>query len=176
MLKTWCIQTWWVHLELLENVIIEGLVNESLLTIAKPSAFSQNDNFRRISLTRFEVRSYTTITHRRKCVEAIAGDRGLISFSRTPILKTMHIDPCQESTKGVKQFHSSFRNIQRRRLPAPSPCWKHLIGLSHLKIYWDNILNRRTEPLWSPEIGTLVYKDLQQQQLTKILFKMRKRH
>ena len=28
-----------------------------------------------------------------------------------------------------------------------------------------------TEPLWSPEIVMLVYKDLQQEQLTKILFK-----
>ena len=49
-------------------------------------------------------------------------NQGLISFSRTPILKTIHIDPCQESTKGVKQFHSSFHNIQRKRLPVPSPC------------------------------------------------------
>ena len=74
-------------------------------------------------------------------------NRGQISCSRTPILKTIHIDPCQESTKGVKQFHSSFHNIQRKRLPAPSPCWKHLTGLSHLEIYWDNILNRHWTPL-----------------------------
>ena len=44
-------------------------------------------------------------------------------------------------TEGVKQFHGSFHNTQRKRLPAPSPYWKHIIGLSHLKIYWDNIIN-----------------------------------
>ena len=56
-------------------------------------------------------------------------------------------DPCQESTKGVKQPHSSPHNTQRKRLPVPSPCWKHLIGLSHLKIYWDNIINGHWTPL-----------------------------
>ena len=69
------------------------------------------------------------------------GDRTSEDGARTPILKTIHIDPCQESTKGVKQFHGSFHNTQRKRLPAPSPYWKHKIGLSHLKIYWENIKN-----------------------------------
>ena len=50
------------------------------------------------------------------------GDRTSEDGARTPILKTIHIDPCQESTKGVKQFHGSFHNTQRKRLPAPSPC------------------------------------------------------
>ena len=45
------------------------------------------------------------------------GDRTSEDGARTPILKTIRIDPCQESTKGVKQFHGSFHNTQRKRLP-----------------------------------------------------------
>ena len=50
------------------------------------------------------------------------GDRTSEDGARTAILKTIHIDPFQESTKGVKEFHGSFHNTQRKRLPAPSPC------------------------------------------------------
>ena len=55
------------------------------------------------------------------CIIIRLGDRTSEDGARTPILKTIHIDPCQESTKGVKQFHSSCHNIQRKGLPAPSP-------------------------------------------------------
>ena len=55
-------------------------------------------------------------------LETRDGDQTSEDGARTAILKTIHIDPCQESTKGVKQFHGSFHNTQRKRLPVPSPC------------------------------------------------------
>ena len=40
-------------------------------------------------------------------------------------------------TRGV----NGLRDARRRPRLWPSPCWKRLLGLSRLKIYWDTILN-----------------------------------
>ena len=135
MVYTWCYTA--PHYTRTNQAAISGQQNGKLSTeTMSPNSYSQKNNnellfahqpqfnkgkkvcvFIRAAKQRFE-----NISQSQRRPLYRDGDRTSEDGARTAILKTIHIDPCQESTKGVKQFHGSFHNTQRKRLPAPSPC------------------------------------------------------
>ena len=103
-------------------------------------------------------------------VKSRPGDRTSQAGARTPILKTIHIDPCQESTH--RRCQTISRQLSQYAEEAPTSAFS-LLKAYNRAVTLKNILRQyhkwALRPFSHLKLGHLSTKIFTEQQLTKIL-------